>query len=47
MPASDLTYWLAFLKLERAATEKAHLEAVARGGVQQARAKGFGPKGRR
>lgn len=41
MPASDLTYWLAYMKMEREAMEKAHLKAVASGGVQKARAQGF------
>lgn len=47
MPASDLTYWLAFMKMEREAMEAAHLKAVANGGVQKARSQGFGGRGKR
>lgn len=47
MPASDITYWLAYLKIDREEKEAAHLSSQTNAGMARERAKGFPPKGRR
>ncbi len=47
MPASDITYWLAYLKIEREEMEKAHVKGQADAAMAKQRQKPFAPKGRR
>lgn len=47
MPASDITYWLAFMKIEREEKEAAHIKGQSEAAMAKQRQKPFGPKGRR
>jgi hypothetical protein len=47
MPASEITYWLAYMKIEREEVEKAHVKGQSETAMSKQRQKPFAPKGRR
>jgi hypothetical protein len=47
MPASDVTYWLAYMKIEREDAEAAHAKSQSEAAMSKQRQKPFAPKGRR